>query len=317
MVSDMTKHAPLIKKGAGTLIIGALVLLLVVAGSLSMYFPTRTTQHETTIFGDPDAPDRVNLSAWITKVDPASGVVTVSTEVLGPTGSLADPQGYFNDDTNLYTTSTLQNRAMTIKKEDFFPVVEQRFALTGLVTDYPFDRYTTNLEYHVWGGPDNHELPITVTLFSTDPFFVITPTQGTTPDSGGIDIELSLRRSTPTLVYASFVMILMLGLATAATTAAYYALKRRKGLLFPACSMMAAMLFALVPLRNAVPGSPPIGSVIDFGSFFIAAITIAISLITCVTIGYRVQLVKDREDDDEDDLKLAAYTKYLNSPPHR
>lgn len=314
MVTDIAKHAPLIRKGVGTILIASLVLLVVVAGSLSMYFPTRTTQHEITLFGDPDVPDRVNINAWITKVDPASGVVTVSTEVLGPTGSLADPQGYFNDDSNLYTTTTLQNRAVQIKKEDFFPVVEQRFALDGLVTDYPFDRYTTNLEYHVWGGPDNHELPITVTLSSTDPFFTIIPTQGVTQE-GGVNIELKLRRSTPTLVYASFVMVLMLGLAMAATTAAYYALKRRKGLLFPACSMMAAMLFALVPLRNAVPGTPPIGSVIDFGSFFIAAITIAVSLITCVTIGYRVQLRKDREDDAEDDLKLAAYTKYLNSPP--
>jgi hypothetical protein len=63
--------------------------------------------------------------------------------------------------------------------------------------------------------------------------------------------------------------------------------------------MMAAMLFALVPLRNAVPGSPPIGSVIDFASFFIAAIIIAISLITSVLFGYRVQLINERVEPDE------------------
>ncbi len=28
--------------------------------------------------------------------------------------------------------------------------------------------------------------------------------------------------------------------------------------------MMAALLFALIPFRNAVPDNPPIGSVIDF-----------------------------------------------------
>jgi hypothetical protein len=310
----MAKHPPRIVTGARTIAVAALLLILVVAGSLSMYFPTRTTQTETTAWGAVDNPNRVDITAWITKVDPAAGTVTVTTRVEGPSGSLSDDQGYFLFDADLYNLTALQSRSIHMAKDDFPPVVEQRFQLNGMATDYPFDHYNAALSYVVMGGPNHDPLPIAVTLYSTDPFFVITPSAGTTPE--GVDIDLHFRRSSPTLVYASFVMVLMLGLAVAAGTAAYYALKRRKGLLFPACSMMAAMLFALVPLRNAVPGSPPIGSAIDFGSFFIAAITIAISLITCVVIGYRVQLEKDREDDEEDDIKLAAYRKYLNSP-HR
>ena len=134
-------------------------------------------------------------------------------------------------------------------------MVEQRFALNGLISDYPFDHYSALLDYHVVGGPDADELPVALNLYSTDPFFAIDSSAAEIQD-GGVGIALKLRRSTPTLVYASFVMVLMLGLAVAAITAAYYTLKWRKGLLFPACGMMAAMLFALVPLRNAVPGSP-------------------------------------------------------------
>lgn len=41
--------------------------------------------------------------------------------------------------------------------------------------------------------------------------------------------------------------------------------------------MMAAMLFVLVPLCNAVPGSPAIGSEIDFAYFFVTEIIVAVS----------------------------------------
>ena len=54
--------------------------------------------------------------------------------------------------------------------------------------------------------------------------------------------------------------------------------------------MLAGILFALIPLRNAVPGDPPIGSVIDFGSFFIAEAIISLSLISGIIIGFRHQM---------------------------
>jgi len=285
--------------------------MLLVAGSLSVYWPTRAAQSEIAVWGAVDNPDRVDITAWITKVDTASRTIAVTTTDIRPQGALAADNGTFRDDATLFTYGSLQNTSVVIKNGDDSPVVEQRFALSGMVTDYPFDLYGSSLEFHLVGGPANTEIPVAVTLLNTDTFF--TTTSVGSAQGGGTDVEVNLRRSTPTLVYASFVMVLMLGLAVAAATAAYYALKQRKGLLFPACSMMAGMLFALVPLRNAVPGNPPIGSIIDFASFFIAAITIAVSLITCVVVGYRVQLVKDRDDDENDRLVTAAYAKYLES----
>ncbi|WP_090051604.1 DUF4436 family protein [Lentzea fradiae] len=45
-------------------------------------------------------------------------------------------------------------------------------------------------------------------------------------------------------------------------------------------SFMGALLLALVPPRNAVPGQPPIGSAVDFGAFFIIEALIFLFLIT-------------------------------------
>ena len=107
-------------------------------------------------------------------------------------------------------------------------------------------------------------------------------------------MDLAIHRSLPTMVFAIFVMVLMLGLSSAAVIAAYFLQSGRRGLNFTACSMMGALLFALIPLRNAVPGSPPIGSVIDFASFFIAEAIISISLISTVWNGYRHEMASER-----------------------
>ncbi len=47
-------------------------------------------------------------------------------------------------------------------------------------------------------------------------------------------------------------------------------------------SWLAALLFALPPLRNAMPSAPPIGSLSDFMAFFWAEGIVALSLATVV-----------------------------------
>ena len=165
------------------------------------------------------------------------------------------------------TTAAVGNWQAQIKAGDPAPDIDQRVSIDGAVTDYPFDRYTGRLEVHAYNA-DGADLPLALTVVNTDPFFGISTKADTS--TGGAVVNLGVYRSMPTLIFAVFVMVLMLGLALGAVVAAFYMLHWRRGLIFPACSMMAAILFALIPLRNAVPGNPPIGSIIDFGSFFIA-----------------------------------------------
>jgi hypothetical protein len=278
-------------RGLLTAVLGIVVVLAMVAGSLGMYIPTRSTANTTAFLGDDSTPNRVNVTAWITRVDAGAQTISVSISDVQPVGSLADDAGYLRDNAKLYSTTSLQNESVALKQGEVVPDIEQRYALDGTTTDYPFDNYTAQVDLHVLAA-NGTEIPSAITLFSTDPFFKVTASDnGGNP--GSPTVNLALSRSTPTLVFAIFVMILMLGLAAAAATAAYYALRWHKGLLFPACSMMATILFALLPLRNAVPGNPPIGSIIDFGSFFIAEIVIAVALIASVLFGYRVQRLSD------------------------
>lgn len=270
----------MIRPGMRASLIGGAVLIVMLAASLGMYYPTRTAEDTARVWGDATIPDRVDVTAWVTRVDTTNGTVSVSISSLEPHGSLADESGLFRDDVHLNTSTSLSAVSVAVKRGEVTPDVDERFGLTGVVADYPFDRYAAILDIRILDSTGS-EMPTVITLFSTDPFFEMSSSDN---DAGLIN--LTFTRSTPTMVYALFVMVLMLGLAIAAATATYCILRGRRGLLFPACSMMAAMLFALVPLRNAVPGNPPIGSVIDFGSFFIAEIVISVSLIASVMIGH-------------------------------
>lgn len=80
---------------------------------------------------------------------------------------------------------------------------------------------------------------------------------------------------------------------------AYLLVRNRQGLQYSVYSVMGALLSAMVPLRNAVPGNPPIGSAIDFMAFFIAEAVISTSLITSVVVGYRHHLEIHRSGGSE------------------
>jgi hypothetical protein len=277
--------------------ISFLVLAAVIGASVAGYIVSRESTNQESYFGDVDNPNRVDVTVWITRVDATTQALSVTVIDIRPHGTVADPDGAsaFAENTTVTTVAIGTWRA-EIKAGDSAPDIEQRIAVDGVVTDYPFDRYTGRVEVHALSA--DKDLPVALTVVNTDPFFGITATADPTQDGTGAAANLSIARSMPTLIFAVFVMVLMLGLALGAVVAAFYLLHWRRGLIFPACSMMAAILFALIPLRNAVPGSPPIGSIIDFGSFFIAEAVISIALISSIVLGFRNQRSIERAQAD-------------------
>ncbi len=261
--------------------------------SLGGYVASREhTERPSILFStDDDNPNRVDISAWITRVDVATQTATVVLADVTPRGTLAELDGTFAE-TAVLETNSVQNDANTVQRGEPFPNVERRFSLTGVVTDFPFDRYTSYLSFRMTRS-DGSEIPVAVTITSTDASFSTAPVYDP-EQSDWLNIDIGVKRSVPTMIFGVFVMLLMLGLAFAAALAAYFVVGSRQGLVFGAYSVMAALLFAMIPLRNAVPGNPPIGSIIDFVAFFIAEAVISVSLITSVVVGYRHQMEIDR-----------------------
>lgn len=279
-------------------ILAAVALIAVMAAGLGLYMVGRSNADTVYTYGNLGQPDRVALRMSIKRIDAATQTAAIEVDVT-PLGALAGASGYFTSDAVLLMPTAAKSDPVKIEAGQPISTLDAKFAMDGVLTDYPFDRYRTRPIFQLLGA-DGQSLPTTVTIVNGDPFFKVAAdfAADTDADPTVVDLDLRADRSTPTVVFALFIVILMLGLAIAAATAACYVLRGKRGLLWPACSMMAALLFALIPLRSAVPGSPPIGSVIDFTAFFLAEGIISVSLIASVLIGYRVQTAQETAEQN-------------------
>ncbi len=267
------------------------VALIITGGSLSVYLAERAQSQSQEVLGDASRPDHVDVLFYVQKLDPLSQALNAQVSV-DPKGRFADADGFPAKDITLHVAA-LKGDTLTFKAGKNPSVNDVQVPLSdGVITDYPFDSYT--VEFGFYAESAGETAPVAVTMASGDTFFGIHP-RDTKTDDGVLSFTADTSRTVGMFAFAIFIMLFMWCLSIAAVIAATYAIAGRHGLLWPSMSFMGALLFALVPLRNAVPGGPPIGSVIDFGAFFIAEALISLSLICTVVIGYRVELRKKKE----------------------
>lgn len=153
---------------------------------------------------------------------------------------------------------------------------------------YPFDRYGATVHLSATAG--GQDIPVNVTMDSADQGFRVSGTLTGSEEEPVLSI--SLRRSTSAIGMAILMFVIMWALAIAVATAAWIIVHKRSGLVWPAMGWMAATLFALVAFRNAAPGSPPIGCLLDIAGFFWAEAIVALSLVTVVIKGAPLELRK-------------------------
>lgn len=260
--------------------IAPFVVIIVIAGLCALgifgYLNERavhTTEYET---GQKDAPDRVEVDVTVQRMEAQSRQLSLIVVVTalgkladhGDTSTLAQP---LTLETSSLTNTTLHYRAgERISAQNVSVGLD-----TGFVSDYPFDSYTTDVGFYA--AINDEPVPISLIFRNADPFFGTTPT-GANIGSGAATIGLRIGRSRGTLIFAWFLMAAMWILALSVLGAAWIIVRGRRGLIWPALGWMAATLFALVAVRNAVPGLPPIGSLFDYASFLWAEAIVAISL---------------------------------------
>ena len=86
------------------------------------------------------------------------------------------------------------------------------------------------------------------------------------------------------IFFSTFVMILMLFLASVVVIMMLRFWLSNRKIEVSAMSVYGAMLFAFPALRNSQPGVPPLGTYSDYLSFFWAEMLVAIALVTIITL---------------------------------
>ncbi|MFE6860898.1 DUF4436 family protein [Nocardia sp. NPDC057668] len=261
------------------------VLCAIAIGALA-YANERGTREVTSEVGAEQVGDGVHLEFGAQRIEAQRREVVTQLRVV-PWGALATDQDQTIPAKNIVVELPLATTTrMELPAGDRIAVKEVRLPLSdGVISDYPFDRYTVQLLAEV--TVDGADIPMSVSYTDYDPFYLSRVTEEQV-DAGVAYAEIKVKRSRGTFILAWFQLLVMWLLSLSVLAGALYIVRHRLGLPWPALGWMAATLFALVGFRNAAPGTPPVGSLIDYCAFFWAEAIVAFSIALVTWKGVRV-----------------------------
>jgi uncharacterized protein DUF4436 len=129
--------------------------------------------------------------------------------------------------------------------------------------------------------PDN-QISIGVEFIATISGFRIEAVKAKESTDDYVGIDMTISRAATTKFFSFFVMFMMWGLTIAVLLLTLSVVLRGRKVELAMFSFTAALLFAFATVRNAQPGTPPIGTYSDFISFFWAEVIIALCLVVLV-----------------------------------
>ncbi|WP_406817676.1 DUF4436 domain-containing protein [Mycobacterium sp. M23085] len=155
------------------------------------------------------------------------------------------------------------------------------------VAGWPFDRYYAGpitVELFVGGAqtPERAHVAIVDRL----PGWHVHAT-GPTDGRPRAPYHVEIERSASTMVFAVVVLCILVAIAGAAVFVAVQTLRDRRKFQSPMMTWYAAMLFAVVPLRNALPGSPAFGSWIDMTIVLWVLVALVVSMLLYIACWWR------------------------------
>ena len=129
---------------------------------------------------------------------------------------------------------------------------------------------------------DDEIVPISVDLYGSIPGLKIEAAKSKDSDADYVGIDMKIARSSTVKFFSLFIMFLMWGVTIGVMMLVSSILLRGRKIEIGMFSFLAALLFALIAVRNSQPGVPPIGTYSDFISFFWAEVILALCLLTLV-----------------------------------
>jgi hypothetical protein len=164
----------------------------------------------------------------------------------------------------------------------------------GDASQWPFDSYKTDtIQADVLvGSGDNRQykpgrVEVTGSLEGWDVAVTRVQRQNSEDPGRPDDVIITLHRAKGPLVFDLGICLVLITLPTLALFVAIQMLTGRRAFLPPFATWYAAMLFAVVPLRNILPGSPPAGAWIDQAVVIWVLIALATALVLYIMAWYR------------------------------
>ncbi|SDY41874.1 protein of unknown function [Herbiconiux ginsengi] len=248
---------------------------------------------DTTIEAEPGDLDAVTVLMQPSAVNGVGELIVMKTAVNAPDHLLEDGGPTVSDDLGVIITPVDGDQTIDIAKGTIPPTSTMSIFSEGTIEDWPLDRYHTQFAVVAFITVDGAKklLPTHVQIAGGVPgwnlsgFLTVVPEVGVIPlDDGTTEpipvVDLTASRSGSTLAFGVLLLGLLVVMPTLVLFVAITAFRGKRKVEASFMSWMGAMLFATIPLRTFLPGSPPIGSWIDF----LIVLWVIVGLITGLAI---------------------------------
>lgn len=236
-----------------------------------------------------DTPDILTHSAATLTVEEMQSnySAVVGNLALSLGSSLLDPVTH-----RLKEDITLQVRsAATPSRREYtrgmlpgvFPVP---LTLAGHVERWPFDNYSSGpIEVELFHNGASQSPPELVPLNFIDHLSGFKVSGSKVGDHEVY--RLSVRRAMSTAVFGIVISGVLIAIAALGLIVAIQTMRDRRTFQPPMTTWYAAMLFAVVPLRNALPGAPPFGAWIDVTVVLWVIVALVIAMLLYIACWWR------------------------------
>ncbi len=205
-----------------------------------------------------------------------------------PGAELLDPVTHsLKEDLSVAVTSVAKPTTLSWSRGMYPGVAPVPLTLAGDIEHWPADHYRSGpVTVELFTGPERSPERATVTFFDRLPGWKV---QVVNSKRGDLlpTYRVKLQRSLGTTAFAVVILSVLVAIAGSAAYVAIQTVRTRRKFQPPMTTWYAAMLFAVVPLRNAFPGSPPFGSFIDMTLVVWVIVVLVVSMLTYVYCWWR------------------------------
>ncbi len=265
---------------------GVVVFIAAYVGSIVLYV-NDGMGHPHQVAESPPSSDGTKVTVDVEDIQSDNSLLVANYNV-SPGPELLDPVTHnLKEDLSLLVTSVVSASQRTWSKGALPDVFRVSVTLTGDVADWPFDRYHSGpITLHLLSGAT--QKPVTPTVIMVDRLL------GWKVDVAHVDktdvlspYRVDLYRSRSTVAFGVVILGVLIALAGVGLFVAVQTRRDRRKFQPPMTTWYAAMLFAVMPLRNALPDSPPFGSWIDVTIVLWVVVVLVISMVIYISCWWR------------------------------
>nr|WP_228768886.1 DUF4436 family protein [Mycolicibacterium malmesburyense] len=152
--------------------------------------------------------------------------------------------------------------------------------------DWPFDTFTTDIiGVQAFVVPDQRPIAAPVVVAGQINGWDVRTERGSADSTP--TVRFTMERTRGALAFDLGVLLVLIALPAAALFVAIETVLGRRKFLPPLTTWFAAMLFAVVPLRNLLPGAPPAGAWVDLAVVLWVLIALAAAMVLYIVAWWR------------------------------